>query len=200
MSETMTIRLAISSGGFEEAQAEPCAAGGLSGIHCVHRRRTEAQQAASVGMNWTVTHIASGYAVSHGYTKEDAIREADLRIKRTGKRRFLRLAEQREREHLAALAAANKPAGLRQAEGAMRAAFARGQAPTEWQNTTLLHWARTNPRGGCGGCPPSVCGCTRCGGEAVILPGRFDAKEIRDTQGMCICRTCSASMARGAAA
>jgi hypothetical protein len=73
----------------------------------------------------------------------------------------------------------------------MSNAFARGQAPDQWQIETLLAWARENPKGGCAGSRPLVCACTDCGGPAVILPGRVDAKTADETRGHCICRRCS---------
>jgi hypothetical protein len=103
VSDVVTVGLAVGDA-LEQVRAERCAAAGLSGILCVHPRRAEPRQAATILCGWTVTHIASGYAVAQGYTKQDAIREAAARIRRVGRAKFLRLAAAAARDHVEVVA------------------------------------------------------------------------------------------------
>lgn len=86
------VMLAVSGGREEKVPADPIDIADLRGMFCVHPRRSEARQAATVMCNWVVSHIPSGRAVGYGYTKEGAIREAEEAIKRIGRRAFRSLA------------------------------------------------------------------------------------------------------------
>lgn len=92
MSAPIVASIALSDGSTAKVAAEPVDIARLNGMFVVHERLPEPRQATGVFHGWVVTHTPSGYAVAYGYSRDDAVREAERRVNHIGRAAFLRLA------------------------------------------------------------------------------------------------------------